>query len=45
MAIRRIHIALPEDLVKEIDSIVGSRGRNAFLVETTGNEVRRRQNV
>jgi len=38
---RRAHIVLPEDLVEEIDSLVGPRGRSAFLVETARNELRR----
>jgi hypothetical protein len=38
---RRAHIFLPEDLLREIDAIVGPRGRSAFLVETARNEVRR----
>jgi hypothetical protein len=38
---RRAHILLPEDLLREIDALVGPRGRSAFLVETARNEVRR----
>jgi metal-responsive CopG/Arc/MetJ family transcriptional regulator len=38
----RAHILLPDDLVTEIDALVGPRGRSAFLVETARNEVRRR---
>jgi len=34
---------LPEDLVEEIDSLVGPRGRSAFLVETARNELRRQK--
>ncbi len=34
---------LPEDLVEEIDALVGPRGRSAFLVETARNEVRRQK--
>lgn len=34
---------LPEDLVEEIDALVGPRGRSAFLVETARNEVRRKK--
>jgi hypothetical protein len=36
-------VLLPEDLVREIDALVGPRGRSAFLVETATNEVRRRR--
>jgi len=34
---------LPEDLVREIDALVGPRGRSAFLVETARKEVRRQK--
>lgn len=43
MKTKRAHILLPQDLVKEIDSIVGPRGRSAFLVETAREAVRRRK--
>lgn len=43
MPIHRAHILLPEDLLREIDAIVGQRGRSAFLVETARQEVRRRK--
>ena len=43
MSIHRAHVLLPEDLVQEIDAIVGPRGRSAFLVETARNEVRRQK--
>jgi predicted nucleic acid-binding protein len=43
MKSNRAHILLPHDLVKEIDSIVGPRGRSAFLVETALEAVRRRK--
>jgi hypothetical protein len=39
----RAHILLPEDLIREIDALVGPRGRSAFLVETARNEVRRQK--
>jgi hypothetical protein len=38
---KRAHILLPDDLLRDIDSLVGPRGRSAFLVETARNEVRR----
>jgi hypothetical protein len=38
---RRAHILLPDDLLRDIDALVGPRGRSAFLVETARNEVRR----
>jgi hypothetical protein len=43
MATQRAHIVLPEDLIAEIDSAVGPRGRSAFLVETARAELRRRK--
>ena len=36
-------IRMPEDLIREIDALVGPRGRSAFLVETARNEVRRQK--
>lgn len=42
MGTQRAHIVLPEDLIAEIDSAVGPRGRSAFLVETARAELRRR---
>lgn len=43
MNTQRAHIVLPEDLVAEIDSVVGPRGRSAFLAETARAELRRRR--
>jgi len=43
MKTKRAHILLPQDLMKEIDSIVGPRGRSAFLVETAREAVRRKK--
>jgi hypothetical protein len=43
MPTKRAHILLPDDLLLEIDSLVGPRGRSAFLVETARNEVRRQK--
>jgi hypothetical protein len=40
---KRAHILLPQDLVREIDAIVGPRGRSAFLVETAREAVRRKK--
>jgi hypothetical protein len=39
----RAHIFLPEDLLRDIDALVGPRGRSAFLAETARNEVRRQK--
>jgi hypothetical protein len=43
MKTKRAHVLLPQDLIREIDAIVGPRGRSAFLVETAREEVRRRK--
>jgi hypothetical protein len=43
MGAQRAHIILPEDLIREIDKLVGPRGRSAFLVETARAELRRRR--
>jgi hypothetical protein len=43
MGLQRAHIVLPNELIEEIDSLVGPRGRSAFLVETARAELRRRR--
>lgn len=43
MPLHRAHILLPEDLITEIDALVGPRRRSSFLVETTRAELRRRK--
>jgi hypothetical protein len=43
MGSQRAHIVLPQELIEEIDSVVGPRGRSAFLVETARAELRRRK--
>jgi hypothetical protein len=43
MSTRRAHVLLPEDLLQEIDALVGPRGRSSFLVETARQEVRRQK--
>ncbi len=40
---KRTHIILPEDLLAEVDRLVGERGRSAFLAEVIGEAVRRRK--
>jgi len=42
MASRRAHVVLPEDLVTQIDKIVGSRGRSSFLADLARREIKRR---
>ena len=41
MATKRAHVVLPEDLVREIDKIAGSRGRSAFLADLARREIKR----
>jgi hypothetical protein len=43
MATVRAHVVLPAKLAKEIDALVGPRGRSAFLVETAEKELKRRR--
>lgn len=38
---KRTHIVIPEQLAEEIDTLVGKRGRSAFLTEAAWKEVRR----
>lgn len=40
---QRAHILIPSDLLREIDDLVGPRGRSAFLLETARQEVQRRK--
>jgi hypothetical protein len=40
---QRAHILIPGDLLREIDALVGPRGRSAFLLETAREEVQRRK--
>jgi metal-responsive CopG/Arc/MetJ family transcriptional regulator len=43
MSTKRARVLLPEELLREIDALVGPRGRSSFLVETARNEVRRQK--
>jgi hypothetical protein len=43
MATNRVHIVFPAELAREIDELVGPRGRSAFLVETAAKEIKRRK--
>lgn len=43
MGIHRTHILFPEELLREIDALVGPRGRSAFLLETARREVHRQK--
>lgn len=40
---KRAHVFLPENLLAEIDQLVGERGRSAFLAEVISREVQRRK--
>lgn len=40
---KRTHVILPEDLLADIDALVGPRARSAFLVDVLREEVRRRR--
>lgn len=42
MNAKRAHILLPKELIAEIDTLVGPRGRSAFLAEIARAELRRR---
>ena len=43
MATTRTHVILPAEVVREIDALVGKRGRSAFLAEVARQEVTRRK--
>jgi metal-responsive CopG/Arc/MetJ family transcriptional regulator len=45
MNARRTHVVLSEQLVKDIDSIVGSRQRSSFLTEAAEKELMRRRQI
>lgn len=40
---KRAHVVLPDDLVREIDKIAGSRGRSAFLADLARREIKRQR--
>ena len=41
MGTKRTHVVIPEELVRTIDELVGSRGRSRFLTEAAARELRR----
>ena len=43
MAYKRAHVVLPDDLLIEVDALVGPRGRSAFLTEVIREAVNRRR--
>ena len=40
-ATKRTHIVIPQQLVTEIDAVVGKRGRSAFLMQAAEKELMR----
>jgi hypothetical protein len=40
---RRAHVVLPQDVMNEIDEVVGPRGRSRFIEEAVVRELRRRR--
>lgn len=42
---RRMHVVLSEQLVKDIDTVVGSRQRSSFLTEAAEKELMRRRQI
>ncbi len=43
MATIRTHVIFPSEVLREIDSLVGKRGRSAFLTEVARQEIKRRR--
>ena len=40
---KRAHVVLPDDLLADVDALVGPRGRSAFLAEVIREAVNRRR--
>jgi Arc/MetJ-type ribon-helix-helix transcriptional regulator len=45
MNTRRTHIVIPEDLAREIDTLVGRRSRSGFFAEAARKELKRRRMI
>ena len=45
MNVKRTHIVIPHQLVAEIDTIVGKRGRSAFLTQAAEKELMRLRQI
>jgi Arc/MetJ-type ribon-helix-helix transcriptional regulator len=43
MPYKRAHVVLPDDLLADVDALVGPRGRSAFLTEVIREAVSRRR--
>ncbi len=41
MSLKRAHVILPEELLREIDRTVGLRGRSRFIADAAATELRR----
>jgi len=45
MNTKRTHIVIPEDLGREIDTLVGKRSRSSFFAEAARKELKRRRMI
>jgi Arc/MetJ-type ribon-helix-helix transcriptional regulator len=45
MNVKRTHIVIPQPLVAEIDTLVGKRGRSAFLTQAAEKELMRLRQI
>ena len=45
MDVKRTHIVIPQQLVVEIDTLVGKRGRRAFLTQAAEEELMRLRQI
>jgi Arc/MetJ-type ribon-helix-helix transcriptional regulator len=45
MNVKRTHIVIPQQLVAEIDTLVGKRGRSAFLTQAAEKELTRLRQI
>ena len=40
-----VHVVIPQELVSQIDSLVGQRGRSRFLVDAASRELKRLRQI
>jgi hypothetical protein len=45
MNVKRTHIVIPDQLVNQIDEVVGKRGRSGFLVQAAEKELQRLRQI
>jgi metal-responsive CopG/Arc/MetJ family transcriptional regulator len=45
MQTKRTHIVIPDQLVSQIDEVVGKRGRSGFLVQAAEKELQRLRQI